>query len=483
MPNDAATPLLVPGETCWRVARADKLAVLVDASDYFRTAKQAMLRARHSVILVGWDFDARITLEPQGQTLDGPNRVGAFLNWLAKRRKSLRIGILKWDLGMLQSLGRGETPAYFLRWLFGRRVRMKLDGAHPPSAAHHQKLLVVDDALAFCGGIDMTVGRWDTPEHAEDAPARHTPRGEPCPPWHDATTCADGPLAQALGELARERWKRATGEDWPAAPGEGPSWPEELEPLLQQVEVGIARTMAAYGDEPQVSEIEALTLRLIATARHSLYIESQYFASRRVAEAMAARLQEPDGPEILLINPESADGWLEQATMDAARVRLVHMVHRADRHGRFRILHPVNAAGTPIYVHAKIMIMDDRVLKIGSANLNNRSMGHDTECDLAVDAALAADPEGTREAILALRHRLLAEHLDCDAAAVAAAVARHGTLIGAMEALASGGRRLQPLPLRELSAAEETLAESDLVDPERPPSLKRQIRSLFRRRR
>lgn len=449
MPNDAATPLLVPGETCWRVARADKLAVLVDASDYFRTAKQAMLRARHSVILVGWDFDARITLEPQGQTLDGPNRVGAFLNWLAKRRKSLRIGILKWDLGMLQSLGRGETPAYFLRWLFGHRVRMKLDGAHPPSAAHHQKLLVVDDALAFCGGIDMTVGRWDTPEHAEDAPARHTPRGEPCPPWHDATTCADGPLAQALGELARERWKRATGEDWPAAPGEGPSWPEELEPLLQQVEVGIARTMAAYEEEPQVSEIEALTLRLIATARHSLYIESQYFASRRVAEAMAARLQEPDGPEILLINPESADGWLEQATMDAARVRLVHMVHRADRHGRFRILHPVNAAGTPIYVHAKIMIMDDRVLKIGSANLNNRSMGHDTECDLAV----------------------------------AAAVARHGTLIGAMEALASGGRRLQPLPLRELSAAEETLAESDLVDPERPPSLKRQIRSLFRRRR
>ncbi|MFC7609045.1 phospholipase D-like domain-containing protein [Teichococcus aestuarii] len=200
-------------------------------------------------------------------------------------------------------------------------------------------------------------------------------------PWHDATTCADGPLARALGELARERWKRATGEDWPAAPGEGPSWPEELEPLLQQVEVGIARTMAAYQEEPQVSEIEALTLRLIATARQSLYIESQYFASRRVAEAMAARLREPDGPEILLINPESADGWLEQATMDAARVRLVHMVRKADRYGRFRILHPVNEAGTPIYVHAKIMIMDDRVLKIGSANLNNRSMGHDTECD------------------------------------------------------------------------------------------------------
>lgn len=483
MPNDTAAPLLVPGETCWRVARADRLAVLIDAADYFRAAKCAILQARHSVILVGWDFDARIALEPQGQTLDGPNRVGAFLDWAAKRRGALRIGILKWDLGLLQSLGRGETPAYFLRWLFGRRVRMKLDGAHPPTAAHHQKLLVVDDALAFCGGIDMTVGRWDTPEHAEDAPARRTPGGKPSDPWHDATTCADGPLAQALGELARERWKRATGEDWPAAPGEGPEWPEGLEPLLRQVEVGIARTMAAYGDEPQVSEIETLTLRLIATARHSLYIESQYFASRRVAEAMVARLREPEGPEILLVNPESADGWLEQATMDAARVRLAHLVRAADRHGRFRILHPVNEAGTPIYVHAKVMIMDDRVLKIGSANLNNRSMGHDTECDLVVDATMAADPGETRQAILGLRNRLLAEHLGCAPEAVAAAVGEHGSLIGAVEALASEGRRLVPLPLRELSATEETLAESDLVDPERPPSLGRQIRSLFRRRR
>lgn len=480
MPTDAAVPLLVPGETCWRVARADRLAVLIDAADYFRAAKGAILQARHSVLLVGWDFDARIALEPQGRTLEGPDRVGAFLDWVAKRRRALRIGILKWDLGLLQSLVRGETPAYFLRWLFGRRVRMKLDGAHPPTAAHHQKLLVVDDALAFCGGIDMTVGRWDTPEHAEDAPARRAPGGKPCAPWHDATTCVDGPLARALGELARERWKRATGEDWPAAPEGGPEWPEGLEPLLRGVEVGIARTMAAYREEAQISEIEALTLRLIATARHSLYIESQYFASRRIAEAMAARLQEPDGPEILLINPESADGWLEQATMDAARVRLVHLVRRADRHGRFRILHPVNRAGTSIYVHAKIMIMDDRVLKIGSANLNNRSMGHDTECDLAVDATMAADPEETRQAILALRHRLLAEHLDRGADEVAAAVREHGSLIGATEALAAGGRCLLPLPLRALNAAEETLAESDLVDPERPPSFGRQFRSLFR---
>ncbi|HWX50050.1 MAG TPA: phospholipase D-like domain-containing protein [Roseomonas sp.] len=477
--SGGAARLLEPGHTCWAVERANRLAVIVDAAVYFRAAKAAILKARHHVLLIGWDFDARVALEPEEKTLPGPNRIGRFLNWIARERPELQVRILKWDLGFLRTLGRGETPFFMLNWMLGRKIRLKLDGAHPLGAAHHMKLMVIDDALAFCGGIDMTVGRWDTRAHREDSPARRTPRGAPLGPWHDATTCADGPLARRLAELARERWLRATGERLTAPPLDNDPWPEALEPDFRDISAGIARTLAAYKDYPQVCEVEALTLRAIAAARRSLYIESQYFASRRIAEAIAARLREPEGPEIVVINPDSADGWLEAKTMDSARSRLLHLVQRADRHGRFRIFHPVNAAGTPIYVHAKILVVDDTLLKIGSANLNNRSLGYDTECDLAIDAATSGDPAGTRAIIARQRNDLIAEHLGQSIEAVGAALeAAGGSLIGAIAALNTGPKRLLPLQPRPLSPDEEIIAESDLVDPERPTSLRHAFRSV-----
>lgn len=470
--------LLEPGRTCWAVERANRLAVIVDAAEYFHAAKAAILKARHHVLLIGWDFDARVALEPEEKTLPGPNRIGRFLNWVARERPDLQVRILKWDLGFLRTLGRGETPFFLLNWLVGRKIRLKLDGAHPLGAAHHMKLMVIDDALAFCGGIDMTVGRWDTRAHSEDCAARRSPRGAPLGPWHDATTCVDGPLARRLAELARERWHRATGEQLTAPPLDNDPWPEDLVPAFRNVSAGIARTIGAYKDYPQVSEVEALTLRAIAATRRTLYIESQYFASRRIAEAIAARLQEPEGPEIVIINPDSADGWLEAKAMDSARSRLLRLVQRADRHSRFRIFHPANEAGSPIYVHAKILCVDDRLLKIGSANLNNRSLGYDTECDLAIDAAVSADPAGTRAIIARQRDDLVAEHLGQSAEAVAAALeAAGGSLIAAIEALNTGPKRLVPLEPRPLTPDEEVIAESDLVDPERPSSLRQELRS------
>src|SRR5690606_19852136 len=133
------------------------------------------------------------------------------------------------------------------------------------------------------------------------------------------------------------------------------------------------------------------------------------FASRRIAEAMAARLREPEGPEIVLVNPESADGFLEEVTMDTARARLLKLIAASDRHGRFRIYTPRTEAGEPIYVHAKVTVVDDRLLRVGSSNLNNRSMGFDTECDLIVEA-VAGRPgaAAVREAIRRVRDDLLA---------------------------------------------------------------------------
>jgi phospholipase D1/2 len=343
------------------------------------------------------------------------------------------------------------------------------------------KLLVIDDALAFCGGIDMTTGRWDTREHMEERPGRRTSWNRPLGPWHDGTTCVSGPVAGALADLARRRWFRATGEEVDALASDSDPWPEELPVDLAEIDVGIARTEPAYEEYPQICEIEAATLATIRCARRSLYIESQYFASRTIAKAIADRLAEPDGPEVVIVNPDTADGWLEAEAMDSARIRMMHLVKAADTHDRFRIYYPVNEAGSSIYVHAKIMIADERILKIGSANLNNRSMGFDTECDLVIEAR--DDEEATQAAIRAKRDGLLAEHMGREVAEVAVATsACAGSLIGAIDRLNTNDRRLVPLPDRALTLTEEAFAESDLTDPERPTRLKDKVPRILRRR-
>lgn len=474
-----ADPLLVPGDTCWRIERANRFALIVDAEDYYKAVKAAMLNARYSVMLVGWDFDTRIELEPEGATIEGPNKLGPFLKWVADRRPDVEIRLLKWNLGVIETLLRGETPLYILQWMSRKNITLELDGAHPPLASHHQKVVVIDDALAFCGGIDMTQGRWDTREHRENDPSRKSPWGRQLPPWHDATTCVNGPAARALGDLARDRWLRATGETLETPDHDDDPWPKELKSTLTDVDVAIARTVAAYGDHGQVNEIEELYLAAIARAERTIYIESQYFASREIAEAVMARLREPNGPEIVILNPESQDGWLEEATMGAARVKLLEHVKRADVRNRFRIYYPVARGGEPIYVHAKVMIVDDELLRVGSSNLNNRSMGFDTECDLAIEAR---GDEGLKREILNVRHDLLAEHLGATADEVAAKVEEIGSLIAAIEALSTTGRRLVELPIRELGEVEEALSETDLVDPERPPGLMKRARRSVKRR-
>jgi phosphatidylserine/phosphatidylglycerophosphate/cardiolipin synthase-like enzyme len=119
---------------------------------------------------------------------------------------------------------------------------------------------------------------------------------------------------------------------------------------------------------------------------------------------------EANPPDIVVVMPRSAEGWLEQKAMDAARVQLARAIGKVDKGDSFRIYVPVTKGGTDIYVHAKLMIVDDRILRIGSANLNNRSLGLDSECDMVLDCALPAN-KGSEKVIAELRTRLLAEHL------------------------------------------------------------------------
>lgn len=458
----------------WRYARATRASVVVDAADYFAYMQEAMLRSRRRILLIGWDFDTRIHLDRGRRWWQRPwkrgypSRLGSFIAWLVRNRRRLDVRILKWSVGALSTVGRLSMWWDLARWIRHRRITFKFDTAHPVGCTHHQKIAVLDNKVAVCGGIDMTDQRWDTREHRPADPRRKTPHGRPYGPWHDAAMMMEGEIALALAELGEDRWRCAGAGDLPQAEeADASPWPDALEAQFEDVEIGIARTRAAHRDWDAVDEIERLYLRQIAGAKRFIYAESQYFASRAVAEAMIARLQEDDPPEIVIVHPSNADGWLEQQAMDHARAELVRAIEAADTAGRFTLWSPM-VETTPIYVHAKIMIVDDEILRIGSANLNNRSMGLDSECDVFVDATRPGN-DHARAGIAALRHSLLAEHCGLDEGEIGDLLSRYGSMAALIyHSQDDRARRLQRYHPPDLNGIEETLAESALLDPEDP---------------
>ena len=113
---------------------------------------------------------------------------------------------------MIFALERETTPFFGPGWRRHPRIHFHMDGNHPIGASHHSKIVVVDDAVAFVGGLDLARGRWDTPEHRPDDARRVDFNGAILPPHHDVQIAVEGEIAAALGELARERWRRATGK-------------------------------------------------------------------------------------------------------------------------------------------------------------------------------------------------------------------------------------------------------------------------------
>lgn len=478
------TDIFTPGRNCWRVEQADRFAVIIDAADYFRLVRDAMLQAREQILLVGWDVDPRILLDPEHPDPESPNGLADFIPWLAKRRPGLKISLLIWNMGALKMLFRGSAIWTLIKWRLNKQIEIKFDSNHPVGATHHQKVVVIDDGIAFCGGIDMTTDRWDTPDHVDGNPRRTKPNGKPYKPWHDTTGAVDGKAAAALGELARERWHHATGHRLPVPLCNDTLWPESLAPLVRDRAVAIARTVPKQAKIDEAREIETLYIDMIARARHFIYADNQYFASRKVAEALAQRLDEPGGPEIVIVNPISADGWLQEKAMGSARAELTCAVIEADREDRFQIYTPVTAHGQPIYVHSKLMIVDDCILRVGSSNMNNRSMGLDSECDLAIGGC---DGDAPDPAIRALRERLLAEHLGTTTPIVSAAFDETGSLIATVEALRGRGKTLVPFEPAALDERTLALGASELLDPEsvderfEPLSNRGLFRGLLRR--
>lgn len=487
--------LLKPGSACWRVETADRLALIVDMAEYFAAAKDAMTRARRSIHLLNWAFDPDTFFLPDKSGSGPPSdRFGPFLRDLACARPDLDVRILCWRSALPVAATQNFFPHRAKACFEGTPVVFRLDGSLPMGACHHQKMIIIDDKIAFCGGGDIAPDRWDTPEHLDDDPRRQKTAGKCFESRHETMSAVDGDAARALGALFRLRWVRSSGEALPAPEDEATGedlWPECLEVAARRVRVGLSRTEPRWRNYPEIREAEALHLAAIAAARKTIYLENQYFASPIMAESLAARLAETNGPEIILISTRHSPSWFDQMTMDRTRVLFLKRLKEVDHQNRCHAFFPRTAKGRAIIVHSKLAIIDDELVRVGSANMNNRSTGFDTECDLSAEADAGEGGDATRAAIARFRTRLLAHWLHVEEAAFEAALSAAGSLHGAIGRLDPDAGRLRPIPLPQIGAFAAFIAAHHLGDPAGPADswrpwrrrreLERQLADISRR--
>jgi phospholipase D1/2 len=436
--------LLRPGETCWRAAPADRATLLIDGEDYFSALRLALLQARKLIVIAGWDFDSRVHLPTRhnatGEALAAPTQLGDLLGYLARTRPGLQIHVSRWNYHWIY---RDDREPDTRRQLESRGIYFYEDDRHPTTGCVHHKIVVIDDALAFIGGIDLTHHRWDTREHLPGDARRRGMNGQPYMPVHDTQLCVSGPVVADIAAYLRENWPDGVPPPEVASPGD--CWPEGLPVHFERINAAVCRTLPTPPAEQPIREIEAFYLAAIDRVQSSLYLENQYFTCTRIAEAIARRCREAPALQGLLVGMERPKTPVELHTMGHGLQQFSRVLAANGASERVPLVAALsNGAG--INLHSKLGLFDDRWLTVGSANLNRRSMGFDVECNLVLEAVSAEH----RQRMAELRNDLLAEHTSSTPHAVSEHV--HSRGLASLPELSHGPRRLVALNPESLAA-------------------------------
>lgn len=465
----------------WRRAQCTRAGVLVDASAYFAFLDLVLRQARQQILVLGWDFDGDIRLCPGEQDT---RTLGDRLLDLVEERPQLQIYILVWVMGPIYS-GKKLKP-FSPPWARHPQIHLQFESHASILGSLHQKLVCIDDCIGFAGGIDLTARRWDTPEHAPINPLRQDPAGVAYEPVHDVQIAVEGDVACAIGDICRTAWYRATGEHLSRCIDAPLAWPGAFPPLLSGCDAVLARTETGQDGQSAHVEAVALTLDILASARRYIYIEAQYFASETVTDVLCRQLAAAEGPEIVVIATRHSHGTIERLIMGENRNRMLRRLRKADAHGRLRLGYPVVPKADEdvqeVVVHSKLVIADGRYLKIGSSNMNQRSQGFDTECDIAVEA----DGAAASASIDALRDRLLCEHLGAEPEQFATELQSTGSLVRTFDRFNVNRRHVHPFDHIEDDGPETLVTGTSVFDPPRLPvfyrwffAAKRALAALF----
>lgn len=406
-------PLLAPGQTCATIVESTRAGLLIDGRDFYRAVYDACSQARHAIYMAGWQFasDVELLRGDDADRAELPSKFLAFLRALCEANPALEVYLLPWDSSPVFTFEREPLQRLKFRRKGHPRIHWRMDNCHPPGASHHQKLIVVDRAVAFVGGMDLCTSRWDDREHCAHKRERCT-NGKADGPYHDIQAYVTGDAVDILRGWFAQRWKLATCEELvvPDIPRSDVAFRGTL--AVHAPRIGLARTWPKLDEPPMepIRELMQLHLRAISQAKRVIYIENQYLSSDELCRAIEARLEAgPPKLELVMVLPEKSAGLKERISIGVYQQAILERLTAAARRTGHALGVYYQAASTPegdvpVFIHAKVLAVDDRFLLVSSANLSNRSMTFDTELGIAWEA-----PEPT-PSLRTVRIDLLAEH-------------------------------------------------------------------------
>jgi phosphatidylserine/phosphatidylglycerophosphate/cardiolipin synthase-like enzyme len=372
-----------------------RMEVLIDGEHALPEIAAALRSAQREVLLAGWHASPDFELTRDGSA--PPLR-----DLLAEIAERVPVRALLWAGAPLPVFTPSRSHVRAVRDEFARgtRIQMALDARERPMHCHHEKLVVVDGEVAFVGGIDLTSLAGDRFDRCV-----HAPRGSLG--WHDAAVRLHGPVVGDVADHLRMRWHEVTGERLEPSPAPGAAGSHRVQ-LVRTVPEKIYDAVP----DGEFRILEAYT-RALRGARSLVYLENQFLWSPELVALLAAKLARPPSDEFRVVcllpaRPNNGRdvtrgqlGVLEEADAQGGGGRLLACtVYARDERG----------VPAPVYVHAKVAIVDDRWLTVGSANLNEHSLFNDTEVNVVTD-----DPGLARDTRVAL----WSEHLEVPTGSVA----------------------------------------------------------------
>ena len=393
---------------------------IFEAGPYYQRVSELLEDAQHYAIFVGWQIDSRLPLPRPfrpGQTGDAEGKTGAPQSSIESlKEKILRLVeskpgfhfyFLMWDHAYFYVLER-ETWQGRIWDDLHPRVHFLFDNRHPFGGSHHEKICIIDGTTAFCGGIDLCDERWDSPQHLYTDPRRSLGWGhEHHGPYHDIAVQVKGPICAKIQDHVHRRWRSLSTVAFPALP----VFPSTAQLTEGSHHVYLSRTIAEIEAGPRrsiIREIEFLFRDLIQSARHRIILEGQYYWSEEINEMLLAKIQEVKGTDfeiiLILADTHRLKGLTRQLTIH--ELKLLDRLERAARSAAVKLtvgfphVHPPVGEGgrtKPIYIHSKVMIIDDRFISIGSANLASRAIRVDTEVNLTFEARTDAEHAHVRK--------------------------------------------------------------------------------------
>ncbi len=470
----------------WRLHESATSGLLIDGHDYYRAFYEAASRAKRSILILGWQFDSDVHLLRGDDLPAGANpkdyELLPLLDRLCRERPELEVKMLAWDHSLFFALEREILQKIVFDIATNRRFQFKTDNTVPLGGSHHQKVAIIDGQVAFMGSADICQDRWDTSAHVARDPLRVSRKEQAYKPYHEVQAVFTGEPVRSMIDLFADRWQYATGESL-----EPESFIVENEGLfaglpltvpMPVADVGFSRTVPGAPDREHIHEIRDLYVRAIHNARRFIYIETQYLTSCCVRDALVARMTDESKPklDIVIMLPQKPEKFKEEVFIGIPQDSVLDaVVKAANEHGHalglYNVATPDPATGEGaslfVYIHAKLMVVDDVFFTMGSANLANRSMTVDSE----INATWAARPGESElhNAIRRVRVRLLLEHLG--EGADVRVVARGAGLVARLDRFADarkGRLRRHDLEHQAPSVFEKALQElaCDYVDPE-----------------